>query len=120
MMPMILVVIAGVLEVVWATAMKSSQGFTRLWPSVLTIGAMIVSFALLAVAMRSLPLGVAYPVWVGIGAIGSALAGTALHAERLTTGQWLSIVLIAAGIVGLKALGKPTPAPPSIVEHIDR
>lgn len=103
---MLLVVIAGLLEVVWATAMKSSQGFTKLNASIVTIVAMIASFTLLSIAMKSLPLAVAYPIWVGIGAIGSAIAGVVLHSERLTPGQWLSVGLVAAGIFGLKALGR--------------
>lgn len=102
MLAWIYVVIAGLFEVVWATSMKSTQGWTRLWPSVLTLVAMLVSFFLLAKAMQSLPLGVAYTVWVGIGAIGAALAGWLLLGERLNPIQWLCVGIIALGIMGLK------------------
>ncbi len=103
--PWIYLIIAGLLEVVWATAMKRSDGFTKLGPSVVTIVAMIVSFALLALAMKQLPLSVSYTVWVGIGAVGSAIMGVVWYGERLNAAQWVCMVLIAAGIVGLKALG---------------
>lgn len=102
----IYVVVAGLLEVAWASGMKSSQGFTRPIPTAFTLVTMLISFALLAAAMRTLPMGVAYPVWVGIGAVGSALAGSILHGERLAPGQWACVALIAGGILGLKALGK--------------
>jgi quaternary ammonium compound-resistance protein SugE len=102
MLAWIYVVVAGLFEVVWSTSMKTTDGWTRLWPSVLTIGAMLVSFFLLAKAMQSLPLGVAYAVWVGIGTVGAALAGWLLLGERLTGPQWACIALIAAGIAGLK------------------
>lgn len=81
-MAWILLVVAGLLEVVWAIGMKQSQGFTKLWPSVWTIDAMLASFGLLAVAMRTLPLGISYTVWVGIGAVGSVIAGAALFGEH--------------------------------------
>lgn len=114
MLAWVLVVIAGLFEVVWATSMKSSAGWTRLWPSVITIAAMLVSFFLLAKAMQSLPLGVAYTVWVGIGAIGAALAGWMILGERLSPVQWLCVGLIAVGIVGLKlATPAATPATPA-------
>jgi quaternary ammonium compound-resistance protein SugE len=109
MLAWVYVVIAGLFEVVWATSMKSSQGWTRLWPSVITLVAMLISFFLLAKAMQSLPLGVAYTVWVGIGAIGAAIAGWLLLGERLSPIQWLCVGAIAAGIIGLK-LASPTPA----------
>ena len=110
MLAWLYVVIAGFFEVVWATSMKSTQGWTRLWPSVITLLAMLISFFLLAKAMQSLPLGVAYTVWVGIGAIGAALAGWLLLGERLSPLQWLCVAAIAAGIVGLK-LATPGQSP---------
>ena len=76
-----MLIIAGLLEVVWATSMKYSNGFTVLWPSVLTVVTMIISFGLLSVAMKSLPLGTSYMIWVGIGAIGAFIAAT-WRAER--------------------------------------
>jgi len=98
----ILVIVAGVFEVVWATSMKFSEGWTRLWPSVITVSAMIVSFYLLSRAMQSLPLGIAYTVWVGVGALGAALAGWLVLGERLNWMQWMCVALIAAGILGLR------------------
>ena len=106
----IMLIAAGLLEVVWAGAMKASHGFTRLGPSVLTIVAMLASFILLAMAMKQLPLGVAYGVWVGIGAIGAALVGWLVLGDRLTPAQGACIALIAVGILGLKLLS-PTPTP---------
>ena len=94
--------LAGLLEVVWAVGLKYSDGFTRLWPSIGTVLAMIVSFGLLAVAMKTLPLGTAYAVWVGIGVIGSALLGVFLFAEPITTGRLISLALVLTGIIGLK------------------
>lgn len=109
-MPWIFLTIAGLLEVVWATSMKQSQGFTKPGPSIVTIVAMIVSFVLLAVAMKSLPLSISYTVWVGIGAVGSVILGVAYFQERLNPWQILCVVLIGAGIVGLKL---STPAKPA-------
>lgn len=105
MMAWILLFIAGLLEVVWAIGMKQSQGFTKLWPSVWTIVAMLASFALLAQAMRTLPLGVSYTVWVGIGAVGSVVAGAILFSERLNVAQYVCVAMIGLGILGLKAMG---------------
>ncbi len=116
MLPWVYVVIAGLFEVVWATSMKSTQGWTRLWPSVLTLAAMLVSFLLLAKAMQSLPLGVAYTVWVGIGAIGAALAGWLILGERLSAVQWVCVGVIGAGIVGLKLATPGTLPVRTIVE----
>lgn len=97
-----MLVVAGLLEVVWASTMKATDGFTRLWPSVLTLGTMIVSFALLSQAMRTLPAGTSYAVWVGIGAIGTALVGILLWNEPASAPRLLFLGLIAVGIVGLK------------------
>ncbi|KFN52137.1 hypothetical protein N790_12640 [Arenimonas malthae CC-JY-1] len=90
------------LEVVWAVGLKYTEGFTRLGPSLLTAGAMAGSFYLLSLAMRSLPLGTAYGVWVGIGAVGAAIAGMVLFKEPATMLRVVSLVLVVAGIVGLK------------------
>lgn len=97
-----LLFIAGLFEIGWAVGLKYTEGFTRLWPSLWTAAAMAVSVWLLAIAARSLPLGTAYAVWVGIGAVGTAAAGIWLFNEP--TGFWrlFSIFLIIAGIVGLK------------------
>lgn len=95
-------ILAGLLEVVWAVGLKSTEGFTRLGPSLLTLGAMAASFYLLSLAMRTLPLGTAYGVWVGIGAVGAAIAGMVLFKEPATMLRVVSLVLVVAGIVGLK------------------
>ena len=94
--------LAGLFEVAWAIGLKYSEGFTRLWPSVATLAAMAVSFYLLAVAMRSLPLGTAYAVWVGIGAVGTAILGIVLFNEPANAGRLVSLGLILVGIIGLK------------------
>jgi quaternary ammonium compound-resistance protein SugE len=101
-MPWTLLLIAGLLEVCWAIGLKYTEGFTRLVPSVLTIAAMVGSVVLLAMAMKSLPVGTSYAVWVGIGAVGTALLGMALFGEPATAGRLLSLGLVVAGIVGLK------------------
>ena len=93
---------AGLFEVAWAVGLKYTEGFTRLWPSVGTVAAMAVSFYLLAVAMRSLPLGTAYAVWVGVGAVGTAILGIVLFNEPANAGRLVSLRLILAGIIGLK------------------
>ena len=100
--PWVLVVLAGLLEMVWALGLKYSDGFTRLWPSVVTIVAVIGSFLLLSTAMRSLPVGTAYAVWVGIGAVGTAIAAVFLFGEAVTVLRVTGIGLILAGIVALK------------------
>lgn len=115
MIAWVYVVVAGLFEVVWATSMKSTHGWTRLWPSVITLAAMLVSFFLLARAMQALPLGVAYTVWVGIGAIGAAIAGWVVLGERLSGPQWVCIAIIAAGIAGLKLA---TPASPTALPTV--
>jgi quaternary ammonium compound-resistance protein SugE len=94
--------IAGVFEVVWATAMKQSEGFSRLWPSVLTLSAMIVSFGLLSWSMRSLPLGTAYTVWTGIGAVGAFAVGIMVLGEAASPLRLLAAGLIVSGIVLMK------------------
>jgi quaternary ammonium compound-resistance protein SugE len=98
----ILLLVAGLLEVGWAIGLKYTEGFSRLWPSVLTLAAMAASVFLLGVAMKSLPVGTAYAIWVGIGAVGTALLGIALFAEPASAGRLVSLGLILAGIIGLK------------------
>ncbi|MHA0987288.1 quaternary ammonium compound efflux SMR transporter SugE [Enterobacter ludwigii] len=101
-MSWIILVIAGLLEVVWAIGLKYTHGFTRLTPSVITITAMIVSIILLSWAMRSLPVGTAYAVWTGIGAVGAAITGILLLGESASLARIASLALIVAGIIGLK------------------
>ncbi len=101
-MAWILLVIAGLLEVTWAIGLKYTEGFTRLWPSVGTLAAMAASVWLLAIAMRTLPVGTAYAVWVGIGAVGTVALGIVLFGEAASAARLASVALIIAGIVGLK------------------
>lgn len=101
-MSWIVLVIAGLLEVVWAIGLKYTHGFTRLTPSVITVTAMIVSIVLLSWAMRSLPVGTAYAVWTGIGAVGAAITGILLLGESASLARIASLALIVAGIIGLK------------------
>ena len=101
-MAWLLLIIAGLLEVGWAIGLKYTEGFTRVWPSVLTLGAMVLSVVLLGVAMKSLPVGTSYAVWVGGGAVGTAILGMVLFGEPATAGRLASLGLIVAGIVGLK------------------
>lgn len=101
-MPWILLVLAGLLEVGWAIGLKYTEGFTRLWPSVGTVAAMSISLVLLGIAMKSLPVGTAYAVWVGIGAVGTVILGIVLFNEPLNALRVGSVVLIVAGLVGLK------------------
>jgi quaternary ammonium compound-resistance protein SugE len=101
-MAWLLLIIAGLLEVGWAIGLKYTEGFTRVWPSVFTLGAMVLSVVLLGVAMKSLPVGTSYAVWVGVGAVGTAILGMVLFGEPATAGRLASLGLIVAGIVGLK------------------
>jgi quaternary ammonium compound-resistance protein SugE len=101
-MAWVYLVIAGMLEVAWATAMKFSEGFTRLWPTVAMAVLMLASFGLLSQAMKTLPLGTAYGVWTGIGAVGSVLVGIFFFGESRELVRVLCMVLILSGIVGLK------------------
>lgn len=101
-MPWIILFIAGLLEVVWAIGLKYTHGFTRLTPSIITVSAMIVSIVLLSWAMRSLPVGTAYAVWTGIGAVGAAITGILLLGESASLARIASLALIVAGIIGLK------------------
>jgi quaternary ammonium compound-resistance protein SugE len=98
----IILFIAGLLEIAWAVGLKYTEGFTRLWPTVGTVLAMILSVALLGLAMKTLPVGTAYAVWTGIGAVGTVVLGIVLLGEPATAGRLISLGLIVAGIVGLK------------------
>jgi quaternary ammonium compound-resistance protein SugE len=97
-----LLVLAGLLEIVWAIGLKYTVGFTRLWPSVATVTAMVVSMGLLGIAVRHLPVGTGYAVWVGIGAVGTAILGIVLLGESASVARLASIGLIVAGIICLK------------------
>ena len=101
-MAWIFLLFAGVLEIVWAFSMKQSNGFTRLWPSVITLVAMIASFGLLAAAMRTLPLGTAYTIWTGIGAGGAFIVGVVFLGEHLSLMRIAAAVLIVSGLVLMK------------------
>jgi quaternary ammonium compound-resistance protein SugE len=94
--------VAGLLEVVWAAGLKTTEGFTRPWPTVGTLAAMAASVALLGWALRELPVGTGYAVWVGIGAVGTAILGMAVFHEPVTAARVASLGLVVAGIVGLK------------------
>ncbi len=98
-MSWIILVIAGLLEVVWAVGLKYTHGFSRLTPSVITVAAMIVSMALLAWAMKSLPVGTAYAVWTGIGAVGAAITGIVLLGESANPMRLASLALIVLGLL---------------------
>jgi quaternary ammonium compound-resistance protein SugE len=93
---------AGLMEVAWAVGLKYTEGFTRLWPSVWTAVALVLSMVLLAAAIRTLPLGTAYAVWTGIGAVGTVVLGIVLFGEQAGAARIVCIVLILAGLVGLK------------------
>ena len=95
---------AGLLEIVWAIALKHTGGFTRFWPSAIGVGAAIVSFVMLSIALKSLPVGTAYAVWVGIGALGVALAGIVVLGESASPLRLGFLLLILVGIIGLKAV----------------
>ena len=102
MLAWVYLIAAGLLEVVWARALDRSEGFTRLSPSLIGIAGAAVSFYLLSLALKSLPLGTAYAVWVGMGAVGVALAGILLNGESPTLLRMMFLLLIVIGIVGLK------------------
>jgi quaternary ammonium compound-resistance protein SugE len=101
-MPWVYLAAAGLLEIVWAFAMKQSHGFTRLVPSLITLAGMLGSFGLLALAMRALPLGTAYTVWTGIGAVGAFLVGAIFLGEQFTMMRVVAATMIVAGLVTLK------------------
>lgn len=98
----IILFVAGLFEIGWAIGLKYTHGFTRFWPSVGTVAAMVISVLLLGHAMRGLPVGTAYAVWVGVGAVGTAALGMLLLGEPATAGRIVSLGLVVAGIVGLK------------------
>ena len=101
-MPWIILIIAGLFEIGWAIGLKYTEGFTRLWPSVGTAGAMLVSVVLLGVAMKDLPVGTAYAVWTGVGAVGTAILGIYLFGESASWARLACLAMIAGGIIGLK------------------
>lgn len=104
-MAWVILFIAGILEIVWAYAMKLSDGFSRPGPAAVTLGAMFLSFGLLAVAMKSLPLGTAYTVWTGIGAVGAFIVGIVVLGEAATPMRVLAALLIISGLVLMKVSG---------------
>jgi len=101
-MAWIYLIVAGLFEVGWAVGLKYTEGFTRLWPSVLTGLSMIISLGLLGLALKTLPVGTGYAVWTGVGTVGTAILGIALFGEPATAARLAAIGLIVAGIVGLK------------------
>jgi quaternary ammonium compound-resistance protein SugE len=101
-MPWTLLLIAGLFEVGWAVGLKYSRGLTLLWPSVWTVASMVVSLYLLGLALRTLPVGSAYSVWVGVGAVGTVVLGILLFKEPVSGPRLLSVALVIAGIVGIK------------------
>jgi quaternary ammonium compound-resistance protein SugE len=101
-MAWVILVIAGLFEVGWAVGLKYTEGFTKLWPTAWTALAMIISLWLLGIAMKSLPVGTAYSIWVGVGAVGTVILGIVLLGEPANTLRLISVALIIAGIIGLK------------------
>lgn len=101
-MQWVILVLAGLFEVAWAIGLKYTEGFTRLWPTLGTVAAMLISITLLGLAMKSLPVGTSYAVWVGVGAVGTAILGIVLLGEPATPGRLISLGFIVAGIIGLK------------------
>ena len=101
-MAWVILVIAGLFEIGWAIGLKYTEGFTRLWPTVLTVLAMIISLCLLGIAMKSIPVGTAYSVWVGVGAVGTVILGIVLLGEPANAARLISVAFIVAGIIGLK------------------
>ncbi|MBU0601556.1 MAG: quaternary ammonium compound efflux SMR transporter SugE [Gammaproteobacteria bacterium] len=97
-----ILVIAGLFEVAWAIGLKYTEGFTRLWPTVGTVAAMVTSVVLLGLAMRTLPVGTAYAVWTGIGAVGTVILGIVLFGDPANTARLACVALIVCGILGLK------------------
>jgi quaternary ammonium compound-resistance protein SugE len=101
-MSWIILFFAGLFEVCWAVGLKYTDGFTRPIPTLLTVGAIVVSLALLGLAMKELPLGTAYAIWTGVGAVGTVIAGVLLFGESMAPIRLLSVALIVAGLIGLK------------------
>ena len=104
-MAWVMLVVAGLFEVLWAVAMKQSVGFTKLWPSVVTLVGMIASFLLLSAAMRHIPLGTAYTIWTGIGTVGAFVAGIVVMGEQANAMRVFAAVLIVAGLLLMKLAG---------------
>ena len=102
MMAWIILLAAGLFEIGWAVGLKYTEGFSRLTPTLLTIGSMVVSLGLLGLALKTLPLGTAYAVWTGVGTVGTAILGIALFHEQADMARLACIAMIAAGIIGLK------------------
>jgi quaternary ammonium compound-resistance protein SugE len=98
----IILIVAGLFEMAWAIGLKYSEGLTKFWPTVFSAIAMIISVVLLGHAMKSLPVGTAYAVWVGVGAVGTVILGILLMDDPVTAGRLLSLALIVAGIIGLR------------------
>lgn len=103
-MAWIILLIAGLFETVWAVSLKYSDGFTRLWPSVITAVAMIISLYLLAISLKTLPLGTAYTIWTGVGAIGAVIYGIFVFGESKELLKLLFVMMILGGIIGLRAV----------------
>ncbi|RAO77740.1 quaternary ammonium compound efflux SMR transporter SugE [Dyella jiangningensis] len=101
-MPWIYLALAGLLEVVWAVGLKYTEGFSRLWPSVVTVSAMTASIILLAMAVKTLPIGTAYAIWTGIGAVGAVLLGIVLFGDSASPLRLVCVGLVVVGMVGLK------------------
>lgn len=104
-MPWIYLALAGLFEIGWAIGLKYTEGFSRLWPTVGTVAAMVASLILLALAVKTLPIGTAYAVWTGIGAVGAVILGIVLFGDPATPARLLCVTLILAGIIGLKLTG---------------
>lgn len=104
-MPWIYLMLAGLLEVVWAIGLKYTEGFTRLWPSVITASAMLASIVLLAMAVKSLPIGTAYAIWTGIGAVGAVILGIVLFGDSASPLRLACVGLVVLGMLGLKLTG---------------
>lgn len=103
-MAWIILIVAGLFETVWAVALKYSEGFTRLWPSVITAIAMIISLYLLAISLKYLPLGIAYTIWTGIGALGTVIFGIIVFGESKDLLKLFFVMMILGGIIGLRAV----------------
>ena len=101
-MAWVILVIAGLFEVGWAIGLKYTEGFTRLWPTIWTVLAMIISLLLLGIAMKTLPVGTAYSIWVGVGAVGTVILGIVLLGEPVNAARLISVGFIVIGIIGLK------------------
>jgi quaternary ammonium compound-resistance protein SugE len=101
-MAWVYLIVAGLFEVGWAIGLKYTNGFTRFWPSVLTIAGIVISMSLLALAVRTIPVGTGYAIWTGIGAVGTAALGILLFAEPVTAWRLFFLALIVCGILGLK------------------